>query len=234
MQVRGAVKAWVVGCVLLGAQGAAAQDGEQEAQGRLAARWSVGAGIGYSGFTLVGGPFLSSSTLGTLGGVSGLAGRTSLEYLLGENLALVLGGSGSYARSTLESSDPGVVLPEPQTAYGFTASVGLRGFVASAGATRFSVYGLLNAGGARSEAPSSNTARDERMRGVFVSAGFGVEHPLLERLSLRVSADMLSVGRNSYRRTSVAFEGAPESELRSAVTSATLYLAPSLELRLAF
>lgn len=220
-------------CAVLGAQGAAAQEeAPAAAESRLAARWSVGAGIGYTGFTLVGSPANFPGVLGTLGGVGGLAGRTSLEYLLGENLALVLGASGSYARATFEM-DALLAQPEPQTAYGFTASAGLRGFVASAGATRFSVYGLLNASSARSETPS-NSVRDERVRSAFVSAGFAVERELLERLSLRVSADMLSVGRTSYRRTSASPDGAPETESRMDVTSATLYLAPSLELRLAF
>jgi opacity protein-like surface antigen len=229
--VRG-VKALAVCCAVLGAQGAAAQEGAQEAEPRLAARWSVGAGLGYSGFTLVGGSLGIPGLLGTSGGLSGLAGRTSLEYLLGENLALVLGASGSYARATSETE--GEVVPrEPQTAYGFSANVGLRGFVASAGATRFSVYGLLNAGATHRDEVTS-AMREERTRSFYVSAGFGVDHQLLERLSVRVSADMLSVGHSTFRQTLGSSTGEPDTVSHSDVTSATLFLAPSLELRLAF
>lgn len=219
-------------CAVLWAQGVAAQEQPAEQESPLAARWSLGAGLGWSGVYFASGGGVLGGGLGPLGIINGVVGRTSLEYLLNENLALMLGGAGSYSRYTSEVEGATEQM-EPQKAYGFIANVGLRKFVAAAGATRFSAHGLLNVSLSRRESPITSI-KEERSRSVFVSAGIAVDRPLLERLSLRVSADLLSVGRTSLRQTLGSPAGGPDTEAASDLTSASFYLSPSLELRLAF
>ena len=194
------------------------------------ARWSLGAGLGLgSGYYVgVGGLSPLPLPLGPLGA------RASLEYLLGEDLALLLNGAGTYARSTVEESG----VPEqrdPDVAYGLSAGVGLRKYVAGGQATRFSVHALLSAGFARRETPNvSGLPQEERTRLGTVAVGLAVDRELLERLSVRVGAEVAGVSHVRIHSKNQLTEGEPPSEIRRNTTSASFYFAPSVELRLAF
>lgn len=143
--------------------------------------------------------------LGTNGQPSGLTPRASLEYLLASDTALVLGGFGSFGSSFANGSS--------SIDGGIGVNLGLRKFFGSAGPTRFSLHGLANLGFRDSEADDSRVD-------VGVGGGFAVDRELVDALTLRIAVDVANLGFS--RRDEVNRVGLD------------LFLAPALELRLAF
>jgi len=140
------------------------------------------------------------------GAASGLTPRASLEFLLADDLALVAGAFGNLGVSWDETDDSSL-------GGGLGANVGLRKFFSGTGPTRLSVHGLLNTGFRDSEGADSTI-------NFGVSGGFAVDRQLIEALTLRAGVEVVNLG---YSRSA----GNKRIGL-------DLFIAPSLELRLAF
>ena len=135
-----------------------------------------------------------------------LTPRASLEYLFADDTALVLGVFGNFGVSWAGGGGS-------ELDGGLGANVGLRKYLTGAGPTRLSLHGVFNAGFSDAEGEASNMD-------FGVSGGFAVDRELIERLTLRAGVELANFG---YTRR----EGVNRIGLN-------LFIAPSLELRLAF
>jgi opacity protein-like surface antigen len=187
------MKMLAVGAMLV-AGAASAQETESTSAG-TDGRWSVGAG---AGLTAVGNNPVADE--------EGLTPRASLEYLLSDDTALVLGVFGNFGVSWAGGGGS-------ELDGGLGANLGLRKYLTGAGPTRLSLHGVFNAG-FRDEEGSASTMD------FGVSGGFAVDRELIQNLTLRAGVELANFG---YTRR----EGVNRIGLN-------LFIAPSLELRLAF
>lgn len=211
---------------VLVAGGARAQEAGQEAAAEPS-RWSVGAGLG---LFEVSGPVLGNG----LGGFSGPQAVLSFEYLVREDLALMLtGGAGWGTALGGDASSGGVNLglglripvSRPQAPVTVSAlTLFTAGYNGLSGST-VSVNGL----------PAVGTSSASGF-GLGLEAGLAVEKELVSGLGLRIST---MLGRVGYTRTSSRTEfqqgGQPVSVTgSSSAFGLNLGVRPSIELRLAF
>jgi hypothetical protein len=183
--------------VLAGAAPTKEKEKEKEKEGPVeagGAMWSVGAG---AGVTLAG---------NNANNPRNFVPRASVEYLIGDDMALVVGAFGSFGVSWAGGAGS-------QLDGGVGANFGMRKYFTSAGKNRLSMHGLFNAGWRDSAATDSSIE-------VGLGAGFAVDHQLADALTLRALVDVANLG---YGRS----QGANRIGL-------DLFLAPALELRLAF
>jgi len=150
--------------------------------------------------------------VGNNGSLGGLTSRASIEYLLADDLALIAGASGNVGVSWDETD-------ESSLEGGVGVNVGLRKFLSGSGPTRLSVHGVLNTGFRDSE----NAAATSQFG---VSGGFAVDRQLIEALTLRAGVELVNLG---YSRNVGSLGNAGTKRL-----GLDLFIAPSLELRLAF
>ena len=139
-------------------------------------------------------------------GTGSLTPRASLEYLFTSDTALVLGAFGNFGVSWV--GDAGSELDG-----GLGVNLGLRKYLAGGSATRLSLHGVFNAGFSDAEGEASSMD-------FGVSGGFAVDRELIQNLTLRAAVELANVGYN--RDDGVNRVGLD------------LFIAPSLELRLAF
>lgn len=186
-------------------------------------RWSVGAGATFLSLGIFSATAQllpsSSPTIYVPGAFA------TLEYRLDAHGSLVLGADGSLLRSTSKTGP--VEATSVQTSFGATG--GYRSRLSRDGApVGFSLVALVHLGyAAYSEATAAaptNSAWDLSFLG-----GLAVERQLLEQLSMRLSAMVVSAGYTSYNNEDTS--SAPPS---AHAVHLGLGLAPSLELRLAF
>lgn len=208
--------------------------------------WSVGAGFELSATF---GNFETAFLILGLGTPSVPAATVSIEHRIGRASHVVLGVSGGYSKL---SSDP----QQSSTAAGVTAAMSrTQATIATAAGVRtafggadapvtLSVFGLARFGHSRISSESSvttggvtNTTRfDASATGFGASGGVSVERTLLDALSLRISATILSITFTSIE-SSLPAPGTLGGTLlppKSTNLSVALDFQPSLELRLAF
>ncbi len=186
-------------------------------------RWSLGAGISTTYIYLYG-----SGTPGGLLGGSGPSGYASLERRLSDASWLVLGLVGTI--SEREQDSPGGGEKSRQEYRRLALDLGLRRVVTRPGAVvDFSVLATVQ-GGYYEQLRTGSALTEQEDSALYVGGdvGFAVDRELTEGLSVRVATSVAGVTWQKIR-TKVSGETLDGHEL-----AANVFLAPRLELRLAF
>lgn len=195
-----------------------------------ASDWSFGAGVGFFGSTfLYTGAGLSSSI--ALTPQYWPAVVTSLERRLGGSTWLVVGATGWFSDERAAWENVTLTTPGELLRYGLQLSSGVRRVVTPAGApVEVSVLALAEAGVASQSLERADGGKEDELAWlVGGSLGFAIERALLDRLSVRLATPLLGL---RYRHGEIT---APAGvTVTSSAWTADLYLAPRLELRLAF
>jgi hypothetical protein len=196
--------------------------------------WSIGAGVGFgSGVVYVGSFYLGGAT-----GVPLIPRTTywptlvtSLERRIGGRTWLVLGAAGWFSdeRAAWENTD--LTVPPEVQRYGVQLSTGLRRVMTpKASIVDVSILALVEGGvGHQSLERASGGSDKEDAWLAGGSLGFAVERTLVDRLSVRLATPIVAVRYWSSEVTAPA-----NVRVTSSAWTADLYLAPRLELRLAF
>jgi hypothetical protein len=192
-----AMKLMVV-CGALVAGAASAQESSNRVSSPTGGQWSVGAGA-------------SVTVAGTDPNPTGFTPRASLEYMLGSDTALVLGGFGNFGVGWQNG--------DSQVDGGVGLNLGVRKYLSGSGTNRLSVHGLFNAGFRDAEGAPSRIE-------FGVRGGFAVDHVLADSLTLRAAVDVANFG---YGRN----VGNGNNAVANRV-GLDLFLAPALELRFSF
>ncbi|MCM2333736.1 MAG: hypothetical protein NDI82_07295 [Anaeromyxobacteraceae bacterium] len=192
--------------------------------------WSLGAGVGYTVF----GP---TAFLASYPGYTSLpyapTARASIERTLAPRWWLVTGVSGASSRNRADAP-AGATYPSARSDASWASiAIGVRRALTATGSP-VTVSGLLlaQAGWTATRVDRAGTTpevqRGEAI-GAGLSSGLAVDRELMSGLSLRVSTPLLSVLWSSQRLSSDV-----SGVSRTKGGEASLSLAPSLELRLAF
>jgi hypothetical protein len=204
------------------------------------ARWTIGAGVGFSQLVLISSS--SASAVGLLGMGSAPIATFSLERRLGERTWLVFGGSGSVSHTDSDRPPPvaGVTFSALTTdeSEGGALSIGLRRVVTRPGAlVDVSLQATVEGGTSHEHQeyttvgtvipPAKNGIRYES-RYAAVTGGIAVERELTGGLAVRISTPLVGASWSRSERKDDLGKTASRS------MGAFVTLSPRIELRLAF